>query len=124
MQNNLHLIINSIDPSNNFLILSTDSEELRLPVLGLNQIDINNNTLLIDDLVRNMFKQYVSLDPNWNKPRFIDIDLIQTDSQEKYLLLFYSCSIPYKSVLKNSHWHDATELLKTSTILRKAIYAY
>jgi hypothetical protein len=102
-------------------VLSCDKEQIKFPSLNLDNVNIDETTVA-EDLIKSIFEKYISLDFNWAKPKLTDIDIYTSQDGVSQTHIYYSCYIPYRTVINDSYWVIADDMLAHSKLLRKALY--
>ena len=98
--------------SNEQCFVSTDASKF-VPI----SIEIiENNNQNIDEILPNIFEQYIDLGFGW-----INNKIINAKKEDDKIIITYACSIPPKTILKNAYY-ISKNISITDNLARKSLY--
>lgn len=98
--------------TNEQCFVSLDNEILTPLSLEIDE----DNMESIDDILQKIFETYIDLGFGWVNPK-----LIHADKNDNKIILTYSCSIPPKTVIKNSYY-ISKNISAMNNLARKCLY--
>jgi len=119
MKTKINLIISTLDQSELegrvvTKILSLEKQNLVLPYCLLEE---NNKDKTLKEIYYNLFSLYIlEINPKWIEIRLLDIE---KDFETNTIDVYYVCSIPIESRLKNAYFINNNQTL-VSHIIQKA----
>lgn len=109
----LQLYIISFDlSSNEQCFVSMDKTKLAPLCKDINEGDMNS----IEQILQSVFEEYIDLGFGWVSPK-----LINADKNDDKLTITYACSIPPKTLLKNSYY-ISKNISIIDNLARKSLY--